>query len=175
MSSDSARRKRHRLDNRVYARPGTIGLLTACTDNRRPLFSNAVHSDLVVDELRLLHSDSWRVLGFCVMPDHVHTLILNADGSLLDFMRLLKGRSARSLRDRVSGTVWQRSFHDHLVRRNEDIAGTLKYLLENPVRAGLASDWTRYRWSGSLEWPEIDPEFFAVHPADVLWSEIFAL
>jgi REP element-mobilizing transposase RayT len=175
MPSEPARRKRHRLDNRVYAQTGTIGLLTACTDARRPLFSNPDHADCVVDELRRLHSDAWRVFGYCVMPDHVHTLVLNADGSLVDFMRLFKGRTTRNLRGRVTGTIWQRSFHDHLIRRNEDITATLKYMLDNPVRAGLVDDWTQYRWSGSLVWPEIDPGFFEVNPKDVLWNEIFAL
>ncbi len=87
-------------------------------------------------------------------------------------MRFLKGRTAHGLRENVSGTVWQRSFHDHLIRRNEDITGTLRYLLENPVRARLVSEWTQYPWCGSLQWPEIGPEFFAVNPTNVLWAEI---
>jgi len=107
------------------------------------------------------------------MPNHVHVLALNVTGSLVEFMRLLKGRSAARLRDVKTGPVWQRSFHDHLLRRNEDIVETLKYLLNNPVRAGLANEWTRYPWCGSFQWPEIDPDFFAVNPSDVLWSEIF--
>ena len=135
-------------------------------------FKNA---DLVVDELHRLHGESWRILGYCVMPDHVHILALNAKGSLLEFMRLLKGRLTRGLRGSIAGSVWQRSFHDHLIRRDEDIAATLQYLLENPVRAGLVHDWTHYPWSGSLHWPGIDPEFFAVKPSDILWNEIFAL
>jgi REP element-mobilizing transposase RayT len=159
----------------VYAQPGAIGLMTACTENRRSLFSTPHNADNIVEELRRLHGKSWRVLGFCVMLDHVHILVFNVEGSLLDFMRLLKGRIAHGLREDVAGAVWQRSFHDHLIRRNEDIAATLRYLLENPVRAGLARKWTKYPWSGSLQWPEIGPEFFAVNPSDVLWAEIFAL
>jgi len=114
----------------------------------------------------------WRVLGYCLMPDHVHLLVLNLRGSLMDFMRLLKGRTAQGLRKSVSGAVWQRSFHDHLSRRTEDIAETLRYLLENPVRAGLVSEWPRYPWCGSLQWPKISPEFFALNPKNVLWAEI---
>ncbi len=107
------------------------------------------------------------------MPDHVH-LLVHIDGSLVDFMRLFKGRTARLVRGRVDGPLWQRSFHDHLIRRNEDITATLKYLFENPVRAGLVRDWTAYAWCGSLRWPGIDSEFFAVNPSDVVWTEMFA-
>ena len=107
------------------------------------------------------------------MPNHIHLLVFNVNGSLLDFMRLLKGRIANRLRADVPGTVWQRSFHDHMLRRNEDINRTLQYMLENPVRAGIVGDWTQYPWCGSCQWPEIDPGFFSVRSEDVLWNEVF--
>ena len=175
VQSDSPSRRPIRLDKRVYAQPGTLALLTTCTQDRRPLFSTPIHADLVVEELKRLHSETWRVLGHCLMPDHVHMLVLNGEGSLLDFIRLFKGRTSRNLREHVAGSLWQRSFHDHVLRHNEDIATTLRYLLENPVRASLVHEWNQYAWSGSLQWPEIGPEFFAINPSDVLWSKIFAL
>jgi len=109
------------------------------------------------------------------MPNHVHLLALNVDGSLLDLMRQFKGRKSTRLRGRVKSPVWQRSFHDHILRRNEDINRTVLYLLENPVRAGLVRKWTEYPWCGSFQWPTIDAEFFSVNPKDVMWSEVFAL
>jgi hypothetical protein len=107
------------------------------------------------------------------MPDHVHLLAFNIQGSLLDLMRLFKGRTAKRLRGDVAGTLWQRGFHDHLLRRNQDIFRTLLYMFENPVRAGLVEAWTLYPWCGSVQWPEIDPEFFSVRPEDVRWNEVF--
>ncbi len=128
----------------------------------------------MIEEITNLHGPSWRILGYCVMPNHIHLLAFNVDGSLLDLMIRLKGRSAARLRGRVESPLWQRSFHDHIIRRNEDINRTIRYLLENPVRAGLVSDWTEYRWCGSMEWPMIDNEFFAINPSQVIWSEVFA-
>jgi REP element-mobilizing transposase RayT len=138
------------------------------------MFSEPELADVVLSEIRRLHGEWCSVLGYCIMPDHVHLLALNLDGSLIEFMRLLKGRTASELRGRVGGPLWQRSFHDHLIRRNEDINATLRYLLENPVRAGLVDDWTKYHWSGSLRWPDVGPEFFAVNPSDVMWVELFS-
>lgn len=171
-STEIPRRKRIRLDQDVYEQAGVVGLLTACTSARRRLFAEPDHADLVVSEIRRVHSEAWRVLGYCVMPDHVHLLVLNLNSSLFDLMRIFKGRTATGLRGRVEGALWQRSFYDHLLRRNEDIVATLRYLFENPVRAGLVSEWTQYPWSGSMQWPKIGPEFFAANPADVLWGEI---
>jgi REP element-mobilizing transposase RayT len=167
------RRKKARLHQDVYAQPGAVALLTACTASRRSVFADPNRADLVTTEIGRLHGENWRILGFCVMPDHVHLLVFNINGSLLDLMRLFKGRLARGLRGEIPGTLWQRGFHDHLPRRNEDIHQTLLYMFENPVRAGLAAEWTQYPWCGSFQWPEIDPVFFSVRPEDVLWNEVF--
>ncbi len=172
MPPERHRRKNIRVHQDVYAQPGTMALLTACTASRRDVFADPDHADLLTTEIRRLHGEEWRVLGFCVMPDHVHLLVLNLRGSLIDFMRTLKGRTARGLRGSLARRLWQRSFHDHLLRRNEDIAVTLLYLFENPVRAGLVEEWTQHPWSGSYQWPGIGPEFFAIRPENVLWNEI---
>ena len=150
-----------------------MALLTACTALRRHVFADSIHADLAVTEIGRLHGEDWRILGFCVMPDHVHLLVFNINKSLVDLMRLFKGRTARGLRGDVEGTLWQRGFHDHLLRRNEEIFRTLLYMFENPIRAGLAEVWTQYPWCGSFQWPEIDPEFFSVRPEDVRWNEVF--
>jgi REP element-mobilizing transposase RayT len=167
------RRKPVRLYEEAYARSGALALLTACTASRRRVFGVPDRADLVTTEIGHLHGENWRILGYCVMPDHVHLLAFNIQGSLLDLMRLFKGRTAKGLRGEVTGTLWQRGFHDHLLRRNEDISRTLLYMFENPVRAGLVEAWTQFSWCGSFQWPEIDPEFFSVRPEDVHWNEVF--
>lgn len=168
------RRTRIRLDERVYTQTGVIALLTACTEKKRPLFRDPRLASAAAEEIQRLHGETWRILGYCVMPDHIHLLALNIEGSLADLMKRLKGRLSTRLRGRVETPIWQRSFHDHILRRNEDINRTVLYLLENPVRAGLVSDWSQYRWCGSMEWPNIDAEFFSVNPSNVIWSDVFA-
>ncbi len=175
VDSDQPERNRIPLDPRVYAQQGVIALLTVFTMNRRPVFADDEAAGTVVEELRTQHNESRRVLGFSVMPDHVHILIMNVDDSLVDFIRAFKGRIAAKLRKTGIRSLWQRSFHDHILRRNEDINRTILYLLENPVRSGLVDHWKHYPWCGSLQWPEIDEGFFASNPSDVIWSEIFAL
>ncbi len=172
MPNSKHRRQQIRLAPEVYAQPGAVALLTTCTTDRKRIFEHPNHADLVMSEISRLHNDDSRVLGFCIMPDHVHLLVLNLNSSLLDFMRVLKGRTAHLLRSHGAYAVWQGSFHDHLLRRNEDISGTLRYLLENPVRAGLVDSWTKYRWCGSMQWPEINCEFFTVKPGNILWAEV---
>jgi REP element-mobilizing transposase RayT len=166
-------RKPIRLPSEVYTQPGVVVLATACTEGKREALENPSCAQTVVDELTRLHGPQWRVFGYCVMPNHVHLLLANVDGSVIDFMRLFKGRTAASLRGQVDGRLWQRSFHDHVLRRNENIVSALRYLFNNPVRAGLVGDWTEHPWTGSLVWPDIGPEFFMVDPSDIVWAEMF--
>ncbi len=46
---------------------------------------------------------------------------------------------------------WQRSFYDHALRTDEDLVHTARYVLANPVRAGLVHDFRDYPLCGSLE------------------------
>ena len=74
------------------------------------------------------------------MPDHFHGLVLLLeDVSLSEIMRRFKGGSAR-MRNRLyegSGSLWQRNFHDRALRADEDCRAMARYIIGNPVRAGL--------------------------------------
>ena len=49
--------------------------------------------------------------------------------------------------------MWQRSFHDHGLRREESLERVALHILENPVRSGLVDVATDCPGSGSNEWP----------------------
>jgi putative transposase len=80
------------------------------------------------------------LLAWVLMPDHLHALILLGENdSLPALVNRLKSNSARAVktllkRDRP---VWQRSYHDHGMRREEDLRAAARYIVANPLRAGL--------------------------------------
>jgi len=45
------------------------------------------------------------------------------------------------------GKVWQRSFCDHALRKDEDVTKVAEYIVNNPIRRGLVKDWTEYPYS----------------------------
>lgn len=45
---------------------------------------------------------------------------------------------------------WQKDFYDHIIRRFNDIATQVRYILDNPVRKGLVSSWQEYPFKGSI-------------------------
>jgi REP element-mobilizing transposase RayT len=76
------------------------------------------------------------------MPDHAHWLLqLGEWERLARVVNRLKAGSARSSNAALarSGSLWSRGYHDHAMRHDEDVRATARYIIANPLRAGLAS------------------------------------
>lgn len=88
-----------------------------------------------------------------VMPDHVHMVygaLRDAGGRmfpLAQIMQGIKGSSARNINRLLgrSGPVWQAESFDHVIR-DGNLAETVNYLCQNPVRKGLAASPEQYGW-----------------------------
>lgn len=119
-----------------------IYLLTATVEKREPIFANWRVGRVLVDELRSAHVDGLvESLAWVVMPDHVHWLLVLQRGSLSALMRRVKGRSAKQINqlNGRSGKLWQDGFHDRALRREEDVLPVARYIVANPLRAGLVA------------------------------------
>lgn len=130
----------HRLRTGRYPEPGRSYLLTTVVQDRNPLFSDWRLGRLLVQELRRAEDESLVVsLAWVVMPDHLHWLIELIDGSLETLMRRVKSRSTLAINaaNGRSGQLWQRGYHDHAVRREEDFKALARYVVANPLRVGL--------------------------------------
>ena len=135
-------------------------LLTICTWGRRDVF----RSDVVVRpvERQLLDTAVRRgfsAYAYCFMPDHLHVLLVAAqeNADLLAFVRLFKQVSSFAWRRRFGpGPLWQTGFHEHVVRSHEASMGVARYILENPVRAGLTRSFQDYPFSGSAEFTLVE-------------------
>ena len=81
--------------------------------------------------------------GICSNADHIHWLFsLAEDISLTSVVAGMKRHSARQINDLIEyrgRPVWQRGFHDHALRRDEDVIHVARYIVANPLRAGLVS------------------------------------
>jgi len=147
------KRARIRLPTSNYAEIGTRVSVTVSVEGRRSVFVNSDLGGAVIDVLRE-QSERLRVgvLAYCLMPDHLHVL-LQVDGDV-DVVRLLqafKGKTTNlSWGFGLKGQLWQRSFYDHVLRDTEDDSEMIRYILANPVRAGLVDTWNDYPFSGSF-------------------------
>ena len=90
-------------------------------------------------------------LAFVVMPDHVHWLICLGESDLDGLMRNAKSysgyhakQSIKLRQGRAPKALWQEGYHDHALRREEDLLAVARYVVANPVRAGLVKSVRDY-------------------------------
>ena len=127
------RRGRYSQLNRPY-------LITTVTHERNPVFSDFETARLLIRELHStcseLHIES---LAWVVMPDHLHWLFVLNHSYISAVVGRVKGKSAYAINSHrgYHAKVWQKGFHDHAIRKDEDIKAVARYIIANPLRAGL--------------------------------------
>lgn len=138
--STTRRPSSHRLRIGRYSEPGRIYLLTTNTHERRPLFCDLQLGRLVVREMRKLQILGMAdTLAWVLMPDHLHWMVRLQETELSELMSRIKSRSSQAIKREtgLEDPVWQTGYHDHAVRREEDLQSVARYVVANPLRAGL--------------------------------------
>jgi len=115
-------------------------LITTVTHDRRPLFHDWRMGRLVVASLRDTQENHYaETLAWVLMPDHLHWLVIPVAEPLDAIVRRIKSCSARAVNrsKQTMGALWQKGYHDHALREEEDIRATARYIVANPLRAGI--------------------------------------
>ena len=84
---------------------------------------------------------NYRILACAIMPDHVHTVILRHAKEIEQVVGHLRSRGTKQLNAeslRTDPTVWAQKGWDVYLDTAEDIARAIKYVNNNPIKAGLA-------------------------------------
>ena len=135
MPYDNLRKGRYSEQQRAYF------VTTVLAERERRYFDNFSCARCVVEEMRVLHEDvAVSSLAWVIMPDHIHWLFQLGDGvDLSTTIKRFKARSAHRVNDYLHrrGTLWQKAFYDHALRKDEDVRGIARYIVANPLRAGL--------------------------------------
>ena len=129
--------------------------VTLCTADKRPVFAGNFDYGLAVGVLsRVAGRFGFDVLVYCFMPDHLHLFLEGSgDSDLKEFVRVFKQMTSYYYKNDIEGILWQRSYYDHILRRDEDSLAVARYILNNPVRRGLVEAVTDYPYSGSFVAP----------------------
>ncbi len=143
----STQQNAYRLRKGRYSESGRIYLLTAVTHQRQRIFQDWLIGRLLVREFRKAQEDGDATsLAWVVMPDHFHWLVELHNGDLTRLMQRTKSRSARAVnKARQSfGVLWQKGYFDRALRREEDLKAMARYIVANPLRAGLVEHIGQY-------------------------------
>lgn len=123
----------------VYAR-GNNKQLIYLSDSDRVLYLSMLG--------RIVRKQEWRMLGFCLMPNHVHLLVETPEPNLGDGMRRLHGDYAYRFNKEHGrcGHVFQGRFGAKRVKNNAQLLMVARYIALNPVEAQLCATAEDWRW-----------------------------
>jgi putative transposase len=138
---------------------GDLHFITFSCVRHSPLLGTGAARDCfvrILDEVRRRHA--FRLIGYVVMPEHVHLLIGEpAKGNPSPAIQVLKQRVSVALHGKkhqhstISGEhFWQRRFYDFNVYTGKKITEKLHYMHLNPIKRNLAThsrDWPWSSWS----------------------------
>lgn len=104
------------------------------------------------------------------MPDHLHMLVrLGSAEPLSRLMQRIKAvtaAAANKSHGNGGGAVWMPGYHDHGLRREEDIPAIARYIVANPVRAGLVDRVGSYPYWDAIWLEPVAPVATAVAPTE---------
>ena len=126
--------------------------LTICTHGRQRAFADQTFAlDAIHQLFRSAATLHFEIIAYCLMPDHVHILIraVRDDANMKSFVQSWNTTTGFRWRRTHEGPLWQTGYYDHVLRAEETHLAVARYVLMNPVRAGLAASPEEYPLCGS--------------------------
>jgi putative transposase len=128
-------------------------LLSLCLRRPSRLFEGGSVVGVFRDALaEHLQKRACEALAYCFMPDHLHLVVRglreNADAWLA--MVRFKRDTGEWMRAAGGTEHWQRGFDARFLHPFDDVEAACRYVLGNPVRAGLVEGWREYPYSGAI-------------------------
>lgn len=109
-------------------------------------------AEIVKRDLHYYDGKDYQLLAYCIMPNHVHMVlvIMNHDKPFYAILQSLKRHSAREANktlNRVGNPFWHEESYDHVVRNSDELNRVIRYVLDNPVKAGLVKNWDDWKYN----------------------------
>ncbi|MEW6404047.1 MAG: transposase [Chloroflexota bacterium] len=124
-----------------------------CTDVK--FLSGSRVADLVAESLRYRDGKIYDLVAYSIMPNHKHVVFKPLEEStgrcfsLSKIMHSLKRHTAHEANLSLGreGAFWQHENYDRYIRDEAELERIVKYVLYNPVKAGLVDDWRKWKWN----------------------------
>ena len=126
--------------------------LTFCTHARHKIFTNPEMVGCARRQIMsAAHAQAFAIIAYVFMPDHLHLLVEGKrdDADLKSFAHLAKQKSGYAHARSYHRRLWQPSYYDRVIRDDEETWDVIRYIVMNPVRAGIVKDFRLYPFLGS--------------------------
>lgn len=156
LESELPKRKKNRLAGYDYSECGAY-FLTICVQNREPILWKATNNvgatcgrqlplsnygQIINDEIKRISSIYNNVMidKYVIMPNHIHIIIVLRDNRAVDgrpqvaptISRIIK-QFKGAVTKQIGWSIWQRSFHDHIIRNEDEYRKIWDYIEYNPI------------------------------------------
>ncbi|MGC1377865.1 MAG: transposase [Anaerolineales bacterium] len=136
--------------------------LDRCVEESPRWLADEQVAQIVAEQIHALDGERYDLVTYCIMSNHAHIAIdtaghifkpthagLTAPYPLADTLKLLKGRTARYCNQALkrSGAFWQHESYDHVIRDQQEYERIIRYILNNPVKAGLVENWEEWKFT----------------------------
>ena len=153
--------------------PDAVYHVTSRGDRREPIVDDDQDRHLFLDTLaQVINQYRWLCYAWCLMDNHYHLLIQTPEANLSKGMRQLNGvyTQASNRRHQRVGHLFQGRFKAILVDREAYLLELSRYIVLNPVRAGMVRNPAQWPWSSYRAGigAHAAPEWLA---CDALWAE----
>ena len=151
-----------RLRGYDYSRAGAY-FVTICVRDRAPILGTIVEDRVDHTDCGRAVADCWRWLAeryphvdldeWIVMPNHLHGIVVIGDGDqgrsgtgpvrrkplggMVGAFKTVSTQRVNLLRGRAGEPVWQRDFHEHIIRNEEELDRIRRYVASNPLHWAL--------------------------------------
>lgn len=130
--------------------PGAVHHVTTRGNAQAPIFVDDTDRNALLRVLQdVIGQWHWQCHAYCLMNNHYHLLIETPEGNLSVGMRQLNGVYTQRFnrRHQRAGHLFQGRFKAILVERDSHLLELARYVVLNPVRAGVVADASAYAWS----------------------------
>ena len=108
-------------------------------------------ASIVSESIHHLDGTKYKLWAYCIMSNHVHVLFTHQDPQwpLFKIMQSHKSYTAKMCNRALgrSGPFWEEESYDHIVRSPRAFSNILRYILQNPVKAGIVDRWQDWPFS----------------------------
>jgi putative transposase len=129
--------------------------VTITTFRRRPAFKDTGFARIARDKLlRTAEKFAFALIAYSLMPDHVHLLVQGErdDSDFEAFIKSWNTQAGFAWRRRGNTKLWQPGYFESVIRNDANLYRAARYILMNPVRAGLVTRASEYEFCGSTRY-----------------------
>ncbi len=130
--------------------PGAQYHITSRGNNKGDIFQSEIDFNIFLAVLgQTIDKYGWECLSYCLMNNHYHLYIKTPIDNISKGMKYLNGGFAKLINrnQNRSGHLFQGRFHSVLIKDDKQALAVVRYIILNPVRAGIVKNPSEWKWS----------------------------